>query len=242
MTKKIIITSILSTFIFQCYGQLHFNFQHNVDLYKPYTPEAQEYMQLNDKVKSSTNQFQLTYTWLKKEKFSFSSGIGYKYIHHIVKDKILYIKHYTASGGQVTSTTYKYNPADLKSTSHSFSVVSDFQYPIVFKNRYKGKIGVNSDVFLLEWFNAEYVFENELVYGDDDSNYPIHRYSSSFFLSAVNLSFYYLNCWQLSEKFSLGARFSLGTNIYSDWDQFKRYVWLGVGLELGFGKSSKKTE
>jgi hypothetical protein len=28
----------------------------------------------------------------------------------------------------------------------------------------------------------------------------------------------------------------VGTNLYSDWDQFKKYAWVGLGLEMGFGK------
>jgi hypothetical protein len=34
----------------------------------------------------------------------------------------------------------------------------------------------------------------------------------------------------------LAARVSVGTNLYSEWDQFRKYVWMGVGLEMGFGK------
>ena len=57
---------------------------------------------------------------------------------------------------------------------------------------------------------------------------------NGFFLSGVNISAYYRQVFQLHENFSLAARISLGTNLYSDWDQYKKYAWLGLGLEMGF--------
>ena len=43
-----------------------------------------------------------------------------------------------------------------------------------------------------------------------------------------------------NENFDFVLRASLGTNLYSDWDQFKSYAWLGLGIELGFGNGKSK--
>jgi hypothetical protein len=52
----------------------------------------------------------------------------------------------------------------------------------------------------------------------------------------VNFSIYTEYQFLINDRFSLGSKLSFGTNLYSDWDQFRKYVWMGVGLELGFGK------
>jgi hypothetical protein len=70
--------------------------------------------------------------------------------------------------------------------------------------------------------------------------HPFNNNEVLFPLSSIDLSIFYSNRWQLKDNFSLGARVSLGTNLYSDWDQFKKYAWLGLGLELGFGKVKGK--
>lgn len=49
-------------------------------------------------------------------------------------------------------------------------------------------------------------------------------------------SVFYRQSFHWSDYFTFSGRISVGTNVYSDWDQYKRYVWIGLGLEAGFGK------
>ena len=57
--------------------------------------------------------------------------------------------------------------------------------------------------------------------------------------------FFYKFLYTPWPEFSVGAKFLFGTNLKSDWDEFKKYSWLGFGIELGFGTRkawSKKSE
>lgn len=119
------------------------------------------------------------------------------------------------------------------------------------KSKQLGKIGLSSAIHLYEYANAR--FENEFnTVNTESSNpdaweavysYPGAPYNTSpfsyfshFYLASVDLSVFYRHILQVSPKLNLAARISLGTNLYSDWDQFKKYAWLGVGLEMGFGQ------
>jgi hypothetical protein len=67
----------------------------------------------------------------------------------------------------------------------------------------------------------------------------VEKLRHNFFLSAVDLNVFYQFNWIISPNFSLGLRASIGTNLYSDWNQFKKYLWAGFGLHVGFLKDEK---
>jgi hypothetical protein len=71
-----------------------------------------------------------------------------------------------------------------------------------------------------------------------DNGYQKRKY----LFPELNVSLDYNIMLLLKKGFSLGATVQIGTNLYSDWDQFKKYAWLGVGLELGIGRSKKGKE
>jgi hypothetical protein len=92
----------------------------------------------------------------------------------------------------------------------------------------------------LEWYNSKYITDRSAI--KEDYGYEIleptvyNNAEIGFFPSSLTTDIFYRYLWIVSDKFNLGTRISLGTNLYSDWDQFKKYAWLGLGLELGFGK------
>lgn len=68
-------------------AQVNVLFEQNLDWYKPYTKEAQEYLILNEKVSSYTSKIQLEMPIVKRSHFEFGLGINYKRINHQVKNK-----------------------------------------------------------------------------------------------------------------------------------------------------------
>jgi len=211
--------------------QVNVLIEQNMDWYKPYTRQAQEYLILNEKVSSYTSKIQIELPIVKKNLFEFGLGLNYKRISHLVKNKINYFVIFDGST--------KYSPVDVMSKSHSLGLNFYEKYNLVKKGSYLGQIGVNSTIYVLEIYKSEYRFQisdaglNPYFEG---SFRPFNPSEFLFPLSSIDLSIFYNNRWQLKDNFSLGARISLGTNLYSDWDQFKKYAWLGLGLEMGFGK------
>jgi hypothetical protein len=102
------------------------------------------------------------------------------------------------------------------------------------KKKQNGTLGLGTEIFLFENYEAH--FYNKQGEREDYDYQPFNQYETVLGLASINLSTYYRHTFQLHENFSLAARISLGTNLYSDWDQFKKYAWFGVGLEMGFGK------
>jgi hypothetical protein len=216
-------------------AQVNMVIDQNLDWFKPYTKEAQEYLILNEKVISYTSKIQLEMPIVKRNHYEFGIGINYKRINHLVKNKINYFIIFDGS--------IKYSPVDLLSKSHSLGLNFYEKYNLISSKKYLGQIGINSTIYWLEIYKSEYKFQisdaglNPYFEG---SFRPFNPSEFLFPLSSVDLSIFYINRWQLKDNFSLGARISLGTNLYSDWDQFKKYAWLGLGLEMGFGKVKGK--
>lgn len=222
---KVLFVFIFFPFLSFC--QLNIFFDKNLDLYKPYTTEAQEYLEINSGVKSSTFESGLDLNLYVKGKLNMALGITYKNIIHVVNNRIL--------DYEIDGITYD-APTDLVSKSHSIGLTPNFYYSLLNYGKYKGILGINTTVFLFEIFNAKYVVKSKPADIHIPSIYPYNSREVLFPLSSIDLSIFYINRWQLKDNFSIGARISLGTNLYSDWDQFKKYAWLGVGIELGFGK------
>jgi hypothetical protein len=212
-------------------AQVNVLFEQNLDWYKPYTKEAQEYLILNEKVSSYTAKIQLEMPIVKRNHTEFGLGINYKRINHQVKNKINYFVIFDGST--------KYSPVDVISKSHSIGLNFYEKYNLINREKYFGQIGINSTFYVFEIYNSEYKFQisdaglNPYFEG---SFHPFNNNEILFPLSSIDLSIFYVNRWQLKDNYSLGARISLGTNLYSDWDQFKKYAWLGLGLEMGFGR------
>lgn len=221
-------------------GQFKINFRKNIDFYKPYTVLAQEYLSENsNSVTSSTYNWNMTFSHIKLKKAVFNFGISFQYIQHVVSDKLLYYGWWNTVY-QEDYYAYEYYPRDLTSRSYCVGLTSDYNRLIFKKGKMNMSYGVSMELYLFEFFDSDYHFERSID-GQGLIFYPINSGELRIFKpSYLNTSVFYLHTWQLAPAFSLGARISMGTNLYSDWDQFKRYAWVGVGLEMGFGKGKEE--
>jgi hypothetical protein len=221
------------------FGQVYLSYTRNLDIYKPYTALTQEYMKVNDKIFSSTQSFNLRLTAKTKTKFTWDIGLSYKQINHLVEGKILgYYKHFLSPSSGVDYYYLVNEKLDLKSNSNSLGLINQFDFVLKEKNKLTQKIGFSSELYAYERFFSIYVTESGAEANEEISNlnlYPLNGSKRSFFMSSFNFACHYLLLYKYQSNFSLATKISLGTNLYSDWDQFKKYVWLGVGLELGFG-------
>lgn len=217
-----------------------------IDTYLPYSSDAQEFIENGMDVTSKTsNNINLSITILNKNRFIWSLGLCYKHIDFRLKDRIknwAYTSSYTGSGGTISWVNYYtfQDPADLVSKSNNFGLTNSFNFQFYEKGNFKNIIGLDLDVYLLEYYDAWY--ESDDITEKTNKAlipYPNNGPAKKFFLSSVSTVLFYKLIYApsfLKNNFSLATKISLGTNLYSDWDQFKKYAWLGVGLELGFGK------
>jgi hypothetical protein len=151
---------------------------------------------------------------------------------------------------------YKDKP-DYNQRSHSLGVNLDFRYSFFEKNKIKQEIGAVTNVYFFEHYASSYITNDQGKMARTDEYatgggpitttfedvVPLNQYKFTlhhlFFLSSVDLNLFYQFNWIISPNFSLGLRASIGTNLYSDWNQFKKYLWAGFGLHVGFLKDEK---
>jgi hypothetical protein len=227
-------------------SQIQNRLEYFIDVYKPYTEEAQDYLQINNQISSSTFAYNIEWDFLKKSRFSVQMGFGYKFIRHIVLDKLTSVKytHYYSP----TNFYIGYFPAtsDLVSVSHSLSLNMGLQKRIFITSKGNHTIGTSLKFYFFEWYNSKYITDRRAI--KEDYGYELleptvyNNAEIGFFPSSLTTDIFYRYLWIVSDKFNLGTRISLGTNLYSDWDQFKKYAWVGLGLEMGFGKVKGKKD
>jgi hypothetical protein len=254
MMKRIILFFLFISSLSCLKAQLIIGAEQNIDVYLPLTETAQKYELNKNDLKTNTFSLFLNYSIPLNHKFSFSGGLSYKQIKYEVSNIIKEIQYneYSSSSGNLLSTGFFETDIGYHSISKSFGLNFSFLYSLVNKKKANHQIGIGAMGYIFEHYTGDF-------FGDYGKNAPqdqwynyytfnrpssgIYDYGRGFKLSNVNLCTYYRFVFQFHEKFSLAARVSLGTNLYSDWDQFKKYAWLGLGLELGFGKvRGKKSE
>ncbi|MGV3631581.1 MAG: hypothetical protein ACO1O6_10250 [Bacteroidota bacterium] len=216
---------------------LHLNYNYHLDLWKPFSAEAQEFIKNGKEVTSKTWNMNLTSTIIHKPKFSWSAGFAYKSTNFRVKDRITkwaYLQYY--DNNQIVDTVqYTFSdPADLIAVSTSYAVTNQFAFLLRNKTLSKHYVGLEFDVYCLEYYDSWYESSNKLQ--EDHQPYPNPGPVKHFFLSSISTAAFYKLFYVPKDYCSIGLKLSLGSNIYSDWDQFRKYVWMGVGLEIGFGK------
>lgn len=247
MKHKLSIIFIL--LIFNVFGQLSFNYTRNLDLYKPYTETTQEYMKYNDQISSSTRSANVKYTAFSNGKISWNVGVCYKYIKHLIDHKVLgYYEHYVSPSMGLDYYIFRETDLDLWSKSHSLGIVNELDYTFFETDKLINKVGISNEIYLFENYSSVYVFHKKHVNFNDEvfdvNLYPLNsnfgKNGNKLFLSSTNLSIYYRFEGKIADDFRFGTKISLGTNLYSDWDQFRKYIWIGVGLEVGFGGRKKE--
>ncbi|MES2798516.1 MAG: hypothetical protein V4638_00745 [Bacteroidota bacterium] len=206
-----------------CFTQINFEVKYNVDLFKPYSEEARKNISAGERIKSNTLEATISYDLISKNINAFSLGFGYRYTNLIVRDKIhsYYDGHYLI-----------HNKLDLITNSHFIGLNVNYKRTFFIHENKLGELIIASNIYVYEHYDSHY--DNS---GQSASGYPYIWYENpNYFFSSANLSIGYKQFLIQKEKFNLGAKVSIGTNLYSDWDLFRKYVWLGVGLEMGFGK------
>jgi hypothetical protein len=226
-------------------GQLmNISYQPNLDVYKPYTSLAQEYINKNSKVSSFTQSVLVSYPILRLNKNTVRIGLNYKKIEHTVKDRILEIPTYKIVNHQSVFVGNVPSKRDLISKSNLYGLHLDYNRVLLDKKFYKGSYGATSELYLFEFYES-YYYRSEIdksvtpyIEEKDASILPLIPKERNIMKPVLStISLYFLNTFQCNQHFSLGLRVSAGTNLYSKWDQFSRYAWVGLGLELGFGTS-----
>jgi hypothetical protein len=214
----------------QTFTQCFIFINKNIDVYKPYTYLANEYMKQNE-VKSCTSTLNFNTVIYSNRYFNFYTGISYKKIDHKIKSKILSFDNQIG----VNSFQKMNDSIDLISSSHSFGIPLGFYKNNYNKNKFTISSGLQIDVHLVEYFKSVYK-SNKGVYSFD----PLFPIADNFFiLPATQLTIFSTYKYAYNDHSSIGIRLQAGTNLYSNWDQFKRYAWLGVGLEWEIGRRIK---
>jgi hypothetical protein len=237
------------------FAQLTIGGDYNVGLYKPYSSVYENHSTNRhtiNNIYSFSNRIYYSFEIQSKHNLSLGINLLNTRIEHknFIDSVIVYHYEYGANP-EVVDTTKAFFPISLIENSIRIGLYFDYQYVLFSRKKHIGKIGICSAISIYEYANAR--FENELSSLNIESNNPAtwqakysypgapyntapFSYFSHFYIASADLSFFYRQYYQVSPNFSLAARISLGTNLYSDWDQFKKYAWLGLGLEMGFGK------
>ena len=186
---------------------------------------------------------------LNKGAFRFRLGASYKNTSLYVPDLLKHLTYYwhVYSGGQTFDDTIYatlQDPADLSCKSHQIALNLEGEYVFKSKGKLKSSVGISSEIYLFEFFKSEYISNDRFNAGNTGNEVLllplVQDTPRNFFFSAANLNLFYKYTWLQSSGFSLAAKVNLGTNLYSDWDQFKKYAWLGLGLEVGFTSGAAK--
>jgi len=247
MKKRIILFFLFVLSIFCIKAQVKIGMEQNIDIFLPLTETAQKYEYNKNDLRTNTFSIFSNYELSISQKFIFSLGLNYKYssfeVDNIIKE--IEFKEYSSSSGNLIDSGYFVTNVGYYTTSQSFGFNFHIIYNAFESKHTKHQIGLTSTCYIKELFEMGYV-DDVLKNAPQDQWYNEYSYrtpslgiygaKNGFYFSSINLSAYYRFVFQFHENFSLAARISLGTNLYSDWDQFKKYAWLGVGLEMGFGK------
>jgi len=211
-------------------------YERNLDLIK-FTETAKSFTnQGQSDVRSSTQKMEAFYTCpLFKSDWNGGIGIAYKKIKHTVSNYF----NYSPTEDYGNGVQYTHSKATVESVSKSIGLKAELNRTVHSSRRLVGNMGINTEWYLFEFYNSQ--FSGASVSSgaiENPSLYVIHK---NFFLSSSNLSaFYRCELMAPNSNLSVALKISLGTNLYSDWDQFKRYVWIGLGAEISILTNKKE--
>ncbi len=243
----IVLSLVLSASAFsqETRNLIKFEYKFIKDLWKPFSEQGAIYNDSNGTISSSSKSMNLHTTIISKPKWNVNVGLAFKKINFKIEDRIHYW-NYTRSvvsvGQLYTDTNYRVfnDPADFNATSTSVGVLIEVNYEVFRTDVLIGNAGIDLEIYGYEKYIAWYSSDDFTV-----NDYPesIPKAGSGprrkFFLSSANASVYYRTIFYPNEYYDLGLKLSLGGNIHSDWSQFKKYIWLGIGLEISLNKGWK---
>lgn len=238
---KIILFYGVSLIYISCFSQIEniikIGYQKNTEVFAPYASNMESYIQSGGKVASSSWSIYAQYAVFNRKRWSLLAGITFKKMNFIAEDRITNSIYY--NNGNMVNYIYK-DPIDYVSKSNSFGISAEFNYNLFANKIIRGQIGINSELYFLESFRAKYISQD--TKGQFGQTIPIPEVGTipkMFIYSASNISFFYRTSLNISPKISPAFKLSIGTNLHSDWSQFSRYAWLGLGFEVGFGQFKK---
>jgi len=211
---------------------LRIGYTYNLDVYKPYTKTAHESIKEYHNVKSSTQNASLIYQFpIGRSNWYLGTGIVYKKITHTIDNYFTY-----------SNINSMHVPTDVTSVSNSFGLSMEASKQVLSRNKINGQLGFQTKWYIVEYYTSTFKTTASLQFPEFyEKLHPlVSTKDKAFILSSVNLSaFYRLNVVN-KEFLAVSGKISLGTNLYSDWDQFKRYVWIGLGAEISILTNKKE--
>lgn len=242
MRSLILIFVLIALSLANCYfaqveNIVRIGYQKNSEIFDPYAPNMENYLQSGQNVESSSWSIYAQYAVFNRKRWSLLAGITFKKTNFIAEDRITNSIYY--NNGNMVNYIYK-DPIDYVSKSNSFGISAEFNYNLFANKIIRGQIGINSELYFLESFRATYVTTDTKYNPYQAIPIPeVGTIPKMFIYSASNISFFYRTSLNISPKISPAFKLSIGTNLHSDWNQFSRYAWLGLGLEVGFGQFKK---
>lgn len=250
MRNRLIVFFIVINSIFYSQKVSLLNFQKEFIVWdmKPSTKQIKEKYGYDMEIDYEKYHFNFCY---RKAKFSWLIGLSFMKINSTIKDRINnwnYVGKAIGATGIIYYDTVYINysdPPDLRSSSTNLGIHNEIIYhfkPFDKKQNLNHAIGLKSEVYLYEKFESEYYTTDipvKSIYdpapGYSDQPFPLFfEHNTLVYISNANLSTFYQIRWFPHDAFSIGMRISAGTNLYSDWQQFKKFGWLSLGLEVGF--------
>lgn len=212
-------------------------YQKNLVVFAPYASNMDSYIQSGGKVESSSWSIYAQYAVFNRKRCSLLVGITFKKMNFIAEDRITNSIYY--NNGNMVNYIYK-DPIDYVSKSHSFGISAEFNYNLFANKIIRGQIGINSELYFLESFRAKYISQDtQGPFGQSIPSPEVGTIPDMFIYSASNISFFYKTSLNISPKISPAFKLSIGTNIHSNWSQFSRYAWVGLGFEVGIFQFKK---
>lgn len=222
---------------------LNVGYQHNIDLWVPYG-NGKPYQDTSNAITSNSWGLYILGEIISKQDWGINIGIVYRKLNYKIKDRIYswnYPIYESPNLTPVDTIQITYNdPADLIANSKSIGGIIEGYYNLLVKEKLKISTGISTEIFFYENYYSTYQSSDFSKYNTDKHPQPANPPLTKWFLSSINSSIYFRSTWYFSSHFNIGGKISIGTNIYADWEQFKRYIWVGVGVEMGFGGSKRK--
>jgi hypothetical protein len=230
---------VLVLSISQClYSQkrVNFNFIQNINIWKPYSL-ANENSDVKFDRRSSTRTWSMMYTAVNKPDFALKVGLAVKDINYVVYNRITtYIETiYDYWPPQDSIGTSIYNkPTDFRSKSLNLGVNLSMEKKITAQRPMF--IGVTAEIYPFEFYKVYYE-QRYVALSIVSSDSKLLELTKRF--ANANISAFYSYNVMNNRYASIALKLSAGANLYSDWNQFSRYAWLGLGFEVGFGQFKK---
>lgn len=192
---------------------------------------------LNPKKRSNTFTGYTTVTLINRERFILKVGPAYKRVGYTIKDRIETYKITTQKPGDPPVTTIYKIPTDYKARSLNLGLMLTLERKLTtIKPMY---LGLGLELYCVEFYKAGFI-EPELqgaataVPFMPDKMYPFYdRFNISNTTASLIYTYY--------PGKIIGLKGGLGMNIYSAWDQFSKYAFLSLGLEIGLGQKINPT-